>query len=62
MKVTLETPALTNRGIILESENREEKQILRDIWEQKGRPVALAKIGHSIEGELQLTIAPTPEK
>lgn len=63
MKVILETLDLTNRGIILESENREEKQILRNIWEQKGRPVCLAKIGpHISEGQLQLTIAPTPEE
>ena len=62
MKATLESPALTNRGIILESENREEKQILRDIWEQKGRLVCLVKIGHPVEGNLELTIAPTPEK
>jgi len=61
MKISLETPALTNRGIILESENREEKHILRNIWEQNGRPVSLAKVGHHIEGNLQLVIAPTPE-
>jgi len=61
LKVTLESLALTNRGIILESENREEKQILRNIWEQNGRLVSLAKIGHHIEGNLQLVIAPTPE-
>ena len=58
MKVTLETEALTNRGVILESENSEEKQILRNIWEQKGGPVCLAKVGHHIEGDIQLTIAP----
>ena len=62
MKVTLETEALTNRGIILESENPEEKQVLRNLWEQKGRPVCLAKKGHFLEGNLELVIAPTPEE
>lgn len=58
MKVTLETDALINRGVILESENSEEKQILRNIWEQKGGVVCMAKVGHDIEGNLQITIAP----
>jgi len=61
MKVKLEQSGLTNRGIILESETSEEKQVLRNIWEQKGRPVCLAKIGHRTEGSLELVIAPTPE-
>ncbi len=61
MKVSLESPAMTYRGIILESENRDEKEILRKIWEQKGRPVCLAKTGHFTEGNLQMIIAPTPE-
>jgi len=60
MKVQLEIPTMTYRGLILESETSEDRQVLMNIWLDKGRPVALANLGRHSEGTLQLTIAPTP--
>lgn len=59
MKAKLETKELENRGIEVESENDEEKEILTNIWFKKGRPVAF---GHKQDGGVMLTIAPSAEE
>jgi len=70
MKAKLETPALSNRGVELESETEEEKAVLLDLWLKEGRPVCLTRlasgvidgIGYDIQGNVRLSIAPTTEK
>lgn len=67
MKAKLETPALSNRGVELESETEEEKAVLLDLWLKDGRTVCLKKLasgvidglGYDIKGNVRLSIAPT---
>lgn len=58
MKVQLEDPEIQHRGILVTSENEEEKQVLKNIWCQKGRPASFGRVGDSVS----ITIAPTPEE
>lgn len=62
MKAQLETPALTNRGVELESETEEEANILCRLWTKKGRPVSFTRLlsgaGH-IKTGIRLSIAPS---
>ena len=47
------------RGVSLISETEEEKQVLTNLWNQKGGPAMLARYG---DGNVQLIIAPSPDK
>lgn len=59
MKAELETKELQNRGVSLTSETPEEAQMLTNLWNQKARPAAWARLP---DGNVQLCIAPSPEK
>lgn len=59
MKAELEPEEVQYRGVSLISETEEEKQIFENIWNQKGRP---AMLGRMRDGNVQLVVAPTPEK
>lgn len=41
MKAKLEEKGIENRGVILESENSEEKKVLQAIWAKRGQPVMI---------------------
>ena len=56
MKVRLEPEGVQYRGISVVSETEEEKQILENIWIQKGRPVMFNRM---TDGQVQLVMAPT---
>lgn len=58
MKAELEPEEMQYRGISVISETEEEKQVLENIWSQKGRP---AMLGRMHDGSVQLVVAPTPE-
>jgi len=57
MRVKLETIELQNRGVELESETKEEEDILFRLWADKGRPVEFTRTPTGI----RLNIAPTEE-
>lgn len=59
LKAELEPEEMKYRGIFLTSETEEEKQVLENIWSQKGRP---AMLGRLRDGQVQLVLAPTPEE
>jgi len=59
MKARLEETSVQYRGVVLVSETEEEKRILWDIWNSKGRPVVVGKLD---DGSVELIVAPTPEK
>ena len=56
MEVKIESSKIKNRGVILTSQNLEEKEILLNIWNKEGRPVSLERK----DGNISVTIAPTP--
>ncbi len=58
MKARLESTSVQYRGVVLVSETEEEKRILWDIWNSKGRPVTVGKLAG---GSVELVVAPTPE-
>ena len=57
MKAELEVKEITLRGVLLTSETEEEKQVLMNLWLDKGRPAMLARLG---DGNVQFGIAPSP--
>ncbi len=57
MKAELEPKEMQRRGVSLVSETEEEKQVLTDLWNNKGRPALWSKLQG---GNVQLVIAPTP--
>ena len=63
MKAQLETPALTNCGVELESETEEEADILLRLWIEKGRPVSFTRLlsgaGFDVKTGIRLSIAPS---
>jgi len=59
MKAELEPKEMQYRGVSLISETEEEKQVLTNLWNQKGGPAMLARYG---DGNVQLIIAPSPDK
>jgi len=63
MKAQLETPALTNRGVELESETEEETAVLLRLWTEKGRPVSFTRLlsgaGFDLKTGIRLSIAPS---
>lgn len=59
MKAELEPKEMQFRGVFLLSETEEEKQVLTNIWNQKGGP---AMLGRMRDGNVQLVIAPSPEE
>ena len=58
MKARLEETSVQYRGVVLESETEEEKKVLWDIWNSKGRPVTVGRLDG---GSVELIVAPTPE-
>lgn len=56
MEVKVESNKIKNRGVILTSQNLEEKEILMNIWNNEGRAVSIARAN----GNVSITIAPTP--
>ena len=58
MKAILEETSIRHRGVILTSETDEEREILRNIWINKGRPASYGKLEG---GNIEIVIAPTPE-
>ncbi len=59
MKAKLEETSVQHRGVVLTSETDEEREILRNIWAHKGRPVSVGKLD---DGNIELVVAPTPEE
>lgn len=59
MKSRLENTSVQYRGVVLVSETEEEKRVLSDIWNRKGRPVTLGRLDN---GSLELVVAPTPQE
>jgi len=60
MKVQLESDKLKDRrGIEVQSENDEEKEVLTNIWERKGRPVAFAR---EEDDSVSIVFAPSAEE
>ena len=58
MKAKLETIPVKGRGVEIESETEEEKQVLENIWNNHGGLAVLARIE---DGMVQLVVAPTVE-
>ncbi len=58
MKAELEPKEMTYRGVSLISETEEEKQVLTNLWTQKGGP---AMFGQR-DGNVLIVIAPSPDK
>ena len=58
MKTSLEDKLTEYRGVILESETPEEKEVLNSIWSGHGRPVEIARL---LNHQVKLVIAPTPQ-
>ncbi len=56
MEAKLESKEFEYRGVSLISQTEEEKQILTNIWIDKGRPVAFFRLKN---GQVKLCIAPT---
>ncbi len=59
MKAKLETIPVKGRGVEIESETEEEKQILEQIWNTHG---GLAMLTREDDGMVQLVVAPTVEE
>jgi len=59
MKARLEETSVQYRGVVLVSETEEEKKVLWDIWENRGRPVTVGRVD---DGNAELVVAPTPEE
>ena len=59
MKAKLEESTVHFRGVILEAENEEESEVLKDIWNNGGRPVAFSRAARGTWATV--TLAPTPE-
>lgn len=58
MKAKLEPKEMQYRGVSLISETEEEKQVLANLWNQKGGP---AMLGQMRDGQVLLIVAPSPE-
>jgi hypothetical protein len=58
MEARLEPPSTKYRGVMLISQNMEEKEILLNIWNKGGQPVSLSRQNSNI----CIIIAPTPER
>ena len=58
MTASLEAEETEYRGVVLESETPEEKEILNRIWSGHGRPVEIARLQND---QVKLVIAPTPQ-
>jgi len=58
MKAYLETTEVEYRGVILESETPEEKEVLASIWNNRGRAVARGRL---MGNQVRIVIAQTPE-
>lgn len=58
MKADLEVRDVEYRGVVLESETPEEKEVLERIWSGHGRPVALERL---MNDQVKLVIALTPQ-
>lgn len=58
MKAKLETIPVKARGVEIESETDDERQILEDIWNTHG---GLASMTRTNDGNIQLVVAPTVE-
>ena len=59
MKARLETIPVKGRGVEIESETEEERQILEQLWNTHG---GLAMLNRKQDGMVQLVIAPTIEE
>lgn len=55
MKVELEPEEIGNRGFFVISETEEEKEVLDNIWKNRGSVVMLGRMS---DGQLQLAVAP----
>ena len=58
MKAKLETIPTKGRGVEIESESEEEKQLLLNIWNTHG---GLAGLDRKDDGQVILVVAPTVE-
>lgn len=58
MKASLEETSVQYKGVVLVSEPEEEKKVLWDIWNSKGRPVTVGRL----DGSVELFVAPPPEE
>ncbi|MDP2730599.1 MAG: hypothetical protein Q8O55_08945 [Dehalococcoidales bacterium] len=58
MKARLEDKTVEHRGIIITSETEEEKEVIRSLWINQGRPAMFSRDGALVS----ITIAPTPEE
>ena len=58
MKAKVETIPTKGRGVEIESETEEEKQLLEDIWNTHG---GLAVLTRKDDGQVTLVVAPTVE-
>ena len=59
MKAKLEEIPVKGRGVELESETKEEKQALEEIWNTHG---GLAMLSRKDDGNVQLVVAPIVEE
>lgn len=59
MKAKVETIPVQARGVEIESETEEEKQILENIWNTHG---GLASLERTPEGNVKLVVVPMVEK
>lgn len=57
MKARLEAIPVKGKGVEIESETEEEKQVLAQIWNTRGR---LAMLTRKDDGMVQLVVAPDP--
>lgn len=58
MKARLEAIETEYRGVVLESETPEEKEVLGRIYTGHGRPVMVSRL---MNDQVSLVIAPTPQ-
>jgi len=58
LKAKVETIPVEGRGVEIESETEEEKQILENIWNTHG---GLAMLTRQDDGQIALVVAPTVE-
>lgn len=58
MKARLEDKTIQHRGIIVTSETEEEREVLLNLWVNKGRPAMFSRD----PGLVEIIIAPTPEE
>ena len=59
MKAKIENIPVQARGVEIESETEEEKQLLKNIWNTHG---GLASMARTENGNIQLVVAPMVEK